>query len=130
MGVKVRQKDGTWYVCINHHGRRKAKGVGDSKRAAEEVKRKLEAKSSATSALTRLSWLVRRHSPPWSFVAPAAGRGQPGGSTPSIDASVPWQGCASIVSTTCGTVTRPSSSMSTMPPCSTCQSNWGMPASR
>ena len=44
MGVKVRQKDGKWYVFINHHGKRKAKCVGDSKRAAEEVKRKLEAK--------------------------------------------------------------------------------------
>jgi integrase len=44
MGVKVRQKDGKWYVFINHHGKRKAKCVGDSKRVAEEVKRKLEAK--------------------------------------------------------------------------------------
>src|SRR5215471_761411 len=44
MGVKVRQKDGKWYVFINHQGRRKAKCVGDSKRVAEEVKRKLEAK--------------------------------------------------------------------------------------
>lgn len=44
MGVKIRQKDGKWYVFINHQGRRKAKCVGDSKRAAEEVKRKLEAK--------------------------------------------------------------------------------------
>jgi integrase len=44
MGVKVRQKDGKWYVFINHHGRRKAKCVGDSKKAAEDVKRKLEAK--------------------------------------------------------------------------------------
>ena len=44
MGVKVRQKGGKWYVFINHQGRRKAKCVGDSKRAAEEVKRKLEAK--------------------------------------------------------------------------------------
>src|SRR5215470_614749 len=44
MGVKVRQKAGKWYVFINHHGKRKAKCVGDSKRAAEEVKRKLEAK--------------------------------------------------------------------------------------
>jgi integrase len=41
---KVRQKDGKWYVFINHHGQRKAKCVGDSKKAAEEVKRKLEAK--------------------------------------------------------------------------------------
>jgi hypothetical protein len=38
MRVKVRQKDGKWYVFINHHGQRKAKCVGDSKRAAEEVK--------------------------------------------------------------------------------------------
>ena len=44
MGVKVRQKDGKWYVFINHQGKRKAKCVGDSKRAAEVVKRKLEAK--------------------------------------------------------------------------------------
>ena len=44
MGVKVRQKGGKWYVFINHHGQRKAKYVGDSKRAAEEVKRKLEEK--------------------------------------------------------------------------------------
>ncbi len=44
MGVKIRQKSGKWYVFINHHGRRKAKCVSDSKRAAEEVKRKLEAK--------------------------------------------------------------------------------------
>lgn len=43
MGVKIRQKDGKWYVFINHKGKRKAKCVGDSKRAAEEVKRKLEA---------------------------------------------------------------------------------------
>lgn len=44
MGVKIRQKGGKWYVFINHHGQRKAKCVGDSKRAAEEVRRKLEAK--------------------------------------------------------------------------------------
>src|SRR4029453_2851872 len=44
MDVKVRQKGGKWYVFINHQGRRKAKCIGDSKRAAEEVKRKLEAK--------------------------------------------------------------------------------------
>jgi integrase len=44
MGVKIRQKDGKWYVFINHQGKRKAKCVGDSKRAAEEVKRKLEAR--------------------------------------------------------------------------------------
>lgn len=42
MGVKVRQKDGKWYVFIHHQGKRKAKCVGDSKRAAPEVKRKLD----------------------------------------------------------------------------------------
>ena len=31
-------------MFINHHGQRKAKGVGDGKPATEEVKRKLEAK--------------------------------------------------------------------------------------
>ena len=44
MGVKVREKDGKWYVFINHQGKRKAKCVGDSKKAALEVKRKIEAK--------------------------------------------------------------------------------------
>jgi hypothetical protein len=44
MGVRIRQKGGKWYVFINHHGQRKAKGVGDGKPATEEVKRKLEAK--------------------------------------------------------------------------------------
>ncbi len=36
MGVKIRQKDGKWYVLINHDGKRKAKCVGDSKRAEIE----------------------------------------------------------------------------------------------
>jgi hypothetical protein len=44
MGVKIRQKDGKWYVFINYQGQWRGKCVGDSKRAAEEVKRKLEAK--------------------------------------------------------------------------------------
>jgi integrase len=43
MGVKVRQKNGKWYVFINHHGRRKAKCIGD-KRAAQAVAQKLQAK--------------------------------------------------------------------------------------
>jgi integrase len=43
MGVKVRQKDGKWYVFINHHGRRKAKCIGD-KRVAQAVAQKLQAK--------------------------------------------------------------------------------------
>ncbi len=44
MGVKIRKKDNKWYVFINHQGKRKAKCVGDSKKAAEEVKRKIEAR--------------------------------------------------------------------------------------
>jgi hypothetical protein len=55
MGVKIRQKDGKWYVFIYHYGRRKAKYVGDSKRAAEEVKRKLEGRLT----LGELSLLLR-----------------------------------------------------------------------
>ena len=43
MGVKLRQKDGKWYVFINYQGRRKAKCVGD-KRAAQAVAQKLQAK--------------------------------------------------------------------------------------
>ncbi len=43
MGVKVRQKDGAWWVFINHQGRRKAKKVGDRK-AAHVVAEKLQAK--------------------------------------------------------------------------------------
>jgi hypothetical protein len=43
MGVKIRQKNGKWYVFVDYHGRRKAKCVG-TKPAAEDVKRKLEAR--------------------------------------------------------------------------------------
>ncbi len=44
MGVSVRKKRGKWFVFVNHNGRRKAKCVGTSKAAAEQVKRILEAK--------------------------------------------------------------------------------------
>src|SRR5262249_27537212 len=43
MAVKVRQKDGKWWVFIDHKGKRKAKCIGD-KRAAEQLKAKLEAR--------------------------------------------------------------------------------------
>src|SRR5215510_6167556 len=43
MAVKVRQKSGKWWVFIDHKGKRKAKCIGD-KRAAEQLKAKLEAK--------------------------------------------------------------------------------------
>jgi len=44
MGVTVRKKGGKWFVFIRHNGRRKAKCIGESKAAAEQVKRILEAK--------------------------------------------------------------------------------------
>jgi len=44
MGVKLRKKNGKWYVFIDWHGRRKAKCLGTSRQVAEEVKRKIEAK--------------------------------------------------------------------------------------
>ncbi len=41
MGVRVRKKDGSWWVFIHHKGNRKAKKVGD-RRAAQEVAWKLQ----------------------------------------------------------------------------------------
>ncbi len=47
MGVKVREKvkgSGEWWIYINHQGKRKAKKVGRSKKAALDVAKKVEAK--------------------------------------------------------------------------------------
>jgi integrase len=44
MAVKVRQHKGAWWVFIDHHGKRKAKRIGASKRAAETVAEKIQAK--------------------------------------------------------------------------------------
>src|SRR5262245_46686752 len=44
MAVKVRQRDGKWWVYIDHKGKRKAKCIGTSKRAAEIVAEKIEAR--------------------------------------------------------------------------------------
>ena len=44
MGVRIRQKDGKWYVFMNHQGKRKAKCVGSDKRLAVQVQKQLEAK--------------------------------------------------------------------------------------
>src|SRR4030095_145794 len=44
MAVKVKQHKGKWWIFIDHKGKRKAKCVGTSKRAAEEVAGKIEAK--------------------------------------------------------------------------------------
>ena len=43
MGVKVRKRNGKWYVVIDYHGRRKSKCVG-TREAAEKVKREVEAR--------------------------------------------------------------------------------------
>jgi integrase len=43
MGIKLKRRDGKWYVYVNYHGRRKAKCVG-TRKAAEEVRRQLEAR--------------------------------------------------------------------------------------
>ena len=44
MGVTIRKKDGKWYVFVIHDGERKAKCIGQSRAAALQVKRVLEAK--------------------------------------------------------------------------------------
>ena len=44
MGVKLKQKDGAWWLFINHNGLRKAKKIGSDKRVALDVKKKVEAK--------------------------------------------------------------------------------------
>src|SRR5947207_1712408 len=44
MAVKVKQHKGAWWVFINHRGKRKAKRIGTSKRAAEQVAEKIQAK--------------------------------------------------------------------------------------
>ena len=43
MGVKVRKRNGAWWVYVDYRGRRKAKKVG-TREAAEKVKREVEAK--------------------------------------------------------------------------------------
>ena len=43
MAVKVRQRDGKWWIFIDHNGKRKAKCIGD-KRAAGQVAEKIQAK--------------------------------------------------------------------------------------
>jgi integrase len=47
MGVKVRQRDGAWWLFIDHHGKRKAKRVGEGKqgkKAAELAATKIAAR--------------------------------------------------------------------------------------
>ena len=47
MGVKVRERNGAWWIFINHHGQRKARriGVGASgKKAAQQVAQQIQAR--------------------------------------------------------------------------------------
>src|SRR2546430_13545274 len=46
MAVKVKQHKGKWWVFIDHKDKRKAKCIGTSKRAAESVAEKIQAKIS------------------------------------------------------------------------------------
>ena len=43
MAVKVRERNGKWWVFIDHQGKRKAKCIGRSKRAAHQAADKIEA---------------------------------------------------------------------------------------
>jgi len=42
MGVKLRQRDGAWWVFVDHHGKRKAKKIGTDKKKAQQVRKDLE----------------------------------------------------------------------------------------
>jgi integrase len=42
VGVKLRQRDGAWWVFVNHHGKRKAKKIGTDKDKAKKVRKDLE----------------------------------------------------------------------------------------
>ena len=43
MAVKVKHHTGKWWVFIDHKGKRKAKCIGKSEKAAKEVAGKIEA---------------------------------------------------------------------------------------
>src|SRR5262245_33140721 len=44
MAVKVKQHRGAWWIFIDHKGKRKAKRIGTSKRAAEIAAEKIQAR--------------------------------------------------------------------------------------
>src|SRR5215472_15481153 len=60
MGVKLRRKNGQWYVFVDYCGRRKAKCIGSSLDAAKKVKVVIEAKL----ALGDLGFFAERDSAP------------------------------------------------------------------
>ncbi|MEK6804379.1 MAG: site-specific integrase, partial [Nitrospirota bacterium] len=47
MGVKVRERNGAWWIFINHHGQRKARRIGagaSGKKAAQQVAQQIQAR--------------------------------------------------------------------------------------
>ena len=47
MGVKVRERNGAWWIFINHHGQRKARKIGagaPGKKAAQQVAQQIQAR--------------------------------------------------------------------------------------
>ena len=47
MGVKVRERNGAWWIFIDHHGQRKARRIGTSasgKKAAQQVAQQIQAR--------------------------------------------------------------------------------------
>ena len=44
MATRIKQHKGAWWIFINHKGKRKAKRIGSSKRAAEIAAEKIQAK--------------------------------------------------------------------------------------
>src|SRR5271166_6320413 len=47
MSVLVKKRNGAWYVFVYHAGQRKARRIGTSRAAAEEVRRQIEARLAA-----------------------------------------------------------------------------------
>src|ERR1700690_2584296 len=44
MAVKIKRRNGKWYIVVHHAGQRKARCIGHSRQAAEEVRRRIETK--------------------------------------------------------------------------------------
>lgn len=65
MGVRVRQKDGSWWVFINHKGKRKAKKIGDRKAALEVAKRLRAALASGTFNLKSEGATLQEQAEKW-----------------------------------------------------------------
>ncbi len=62
MGVRVRERDGAWWIFVNHQGKRKAKRIGVGKEAKDAAKA-VAAKVGARLALGDLSILEAHEKP-------------------------------------------------------------------